>query len=345
MSHECDKKKSGKEKIKELVSKYIKVDKLKACDVKIHNAEVKNMNVETLLVDDVNLSCLLNRPNTVNIGTTLDCVDCDTREPIKPDNLDQDVWDFLTENRKLFLQRTKEDLLRGREDIRCIREAYGCVADCPPDCPIPEDCQLETCPTPNPAIFLGTVVDNVLTITETIREGDILLGTSYVLLTENGNEVGKIIAIIDEPDKIQYLLTETEDILEPTEMKTVGCALLPEECIPNPVTCDLSIPLKLYGTVTLPYLLFTESECFPGDTFTRTPLNMTYDLDVTNLTCNLATRTITILFHYAYKEQITPEPTPTPVNPCPPCDEPDIPFECLYKPLGSNINCGVIRYN
>ena len=95
MSHECDKKKSGKEKIKELVSKYIKVDKLKACDAKIHNAEVKNMNVETLLVDDVNLACILNRPNTVNIGTTLDCVDCDTREPIKPDNLDQDVWDFL----------------------------------------------------------------------------------------------------------------------------------------------------------------------------------------------------------------------------------------------------------
>lgn len=329
-----EKKKSGPEKIKELLSKYITVNHLKACDIQ----------AKKILLDDINVRPFLGTGATTNSPVLFDCIDCETKEPIKPDDLDQDVWDFLTENRKLYLKRTEEDLLRGREDIRCIRESYGCAAQCPPDCPIPEDCQLEECPTPNPAVFSGTVLDNVLTITEISKEGNIISGVSYVLLFENRNEVGQI---IDKIGENQYLLTETDDITEPTKMETIGCPMLPLECMPNPITCDLRIPLKLYGTITVPYLKYELNKETDTVDSISAPSRLSYNLDVTNQTCNLATRTVTVLFHYAYKSKSS-TPTQTPVNICPPCEEPIKPFECLYTgPVGSSeheINCGVIRY-
>ena len=130
----------------DIKSKNVKANKAKVCDIKTNNLETEDIQIR-----GIDLSCLLREPSLVTTNSAFDCVDCDTitpnnpyGDPIKPDFLEQDVWDFLMCNVRNYQTQLQNDFLGGREQIRCIKEAYGCDI-CPPDCPVPVDC---ACPEP-----------------------------------------------------------------------------------------------------------------------------------------------------------------------------------------------------
>jgi len=333
--HHCDDKNKW-EKIKNLCVK---------------NLKSKNIDTDKLTLNGIDLACALGNPTVLVNQGTYDCVDCDGNI-IKPDFLNQDVWDFLSENREEFRQKTEEDLLRGRNEIRCIRQAYGCV-QCPPDCPVPATCS---------PIFTGEFSQDgeILTVISVEPDTGKLVLNSSIILEESGVELGTLGSQISGEEgavgtyNFVVSLAPPEGVLNlqsiypcPTPGPTGPCAPVPAECLPDPDTCDLFVPVKTYATMTIPWAITFEGPCGPtgANTFSF-PMNIGFDLDVTNVTCNLAPRSVTILLHYAYIEGgntgSTGPPDPCPV--CPDRQEPS-PFECLYEPLGSNISCGVLRYN
>ena len=235
MSH-CHKDKCFKElkvknlKVREFCSKKGKVGELKADKIKVGEIEA-----DKLILNGADVGCLIGRPGVVVEVDSYDCMDCEGN-PIKPAKIDQDVWDVLTCNRNSWKETLQTDFLAGREEIRCIKLAYGCQDECPPDCPIPSNCPISDCPT--------------------------------------------------FPD---------------------GCGLLPPECIPDWKKCDLNVQNKLYKTLTLPFVNRVPNPCGGVDSEgfpysgSRFITNINYNLDINNVTCNLATRVATVMVHFAYK--------------------------------------------
>ncbi len=139
-------------KVKELCAKKIKAGFIKAKTIEANEINSENINVKNISLGGTNISCLLLAPAISNTNPQYDCMDCNITEdfpyghPIKPDFLSQDVWDYLECNREAYRQQLHDEFLEGREQIRCIKNAYGCTI-CPPDCMPVEGC---TGPCPDP---------------------------------------------------------------------------------------------------------------------------------------------------------------------------------------------------
>ena len=267
------------EKYRNIESKHIKSRYVCSKNIKTQQLEAKN-----IYLNGADIECLIGRPGIINSPINYDCMDCDGN-PIKPDMIDQDIWDFLECNRKEYQKQLELDYLDGRENIRCIQKAYNCPAPCPPDCPIPEDCNITECP------------------------------------------------FFDH---------------ETNQCQGVP---LPSECIPDYYECDLFVENKLYKTQTVPFYFKVDNPCggvneegFSYAT-SRFLTNMSYNLDIKNITCNLATRIGSILVHYAYKDSGVNESNPIENN-CPKCDgdESEDGIVCLCEP-SEDIVCGVVRLN
>ncbi|MBA3285326.1 MAG: hypothetical protein H0U27_09765, partial [Nitrosopumilus sp.] len=233
---------------KNLKLKHLKVvdfcaKKAQIKDLKVKNLITSNIVTDKLIVNGFDVECRLSTPPVIVSKFSYDCMVDGV--PQKPDNINQDVWDVLTCNREHYQAALQEDFLAGREEIRCIKKAYGCPAECPPDCPIVDT---PGCPTSCPEF----------------------------------------------PN---------------------NCELVPAQCIPDWKTCSLEIENKLYATLTLPYVFKTEDPCAVDQTSAagvRFIGNLSYNLDITNITCNLGTRVSTVLMHFAYlgSEPVGPtEPT------------------------------------
>lgn len=146
--------KCSNDEVEHLKVKNLCVKEGKIKNLKSKNAEIEKAKVETLKLEGYkgDITCFLKAGTANNFNVGFDCMDCDRTpenpygNPIKPDFLDQDVWDFLICNLRTYQEQLAEDFLEGRTQIRCIKEAYGCDI-CPPDCPIPEGCP-ENCPEP-----------------------------------------------------------------------------------------------------------------------------------------------------------------------------------------------------
>ena len=113
--------------------KHLKVNKL--C---VKNGKFRELETGKLLINGADVECIIKRPGVIINNNTYDCMD-EEGNPIKPDNIDQDVWDVLTCNRNAEQLQLENDFLLGREEIRCIKKAYGCEPSCPPDCPISDE--------------------------------------------------------------------------------------------------------------------------------------------------------------------------------------------------------------
>lgn len=332
-------------KINHLTTDHIRAKRMEACKI----------NTKQLYINNINSECLLNRTPGVNINLTRDCTDANG-QPIKPDNINQEIWDFLTLNREFYRVKTEQNYLKGRNDIRCIRQSYGCseVLGCPPDCPIPETCI---------PLFTGEISaggDN-LTVTFIKPNTGKLIKDSIILNSQTQEHLGflgeQISGTPGETGVYVFQLT-SDPVFGSIEMEAEipcpvaeetgpdqvppPCPLLPSECIPNPNNCNLFVPSKLIKTYTCPWKNEYDDLCEDGSNIRRFNhlTYMSFNLDVVNATCNLATRNITVLVHYAYKSAIKPE---SPVNPCTgKTISPE--FSCADVPE-SDIVCGVLRYN
>src|SRR5581483_11955054 len=160
-------------KIKNICAKYINVKFLKAKHIRAKTLCVENINgptgsnlvvdnltannintnTETVsslnagLINGVDFNCAFTRPAVNNVYNGFDCNDCEGN-PIKPDTIDQDIWDALTCNWKAYQSQLQDEFLQGRNQIRCIKKAFKCAPECPPDCPTPAGCTALTCPSP-----------------------------------------------------------------------------------------------------------------------------------------------------------------------------------------------------
>lgn len=264
--------------------KKLKVKKFVAKNACINNLRTKNLKSNTieadkLILDGTDIGCLIKRVPSITVSPEFDCMVDGV--PQKPDNINQDVWDVLTCNREQYRLQLEEDYLAGREEIRCIRKAYGCE-ECPPDCPIPEN---PNCPTECPTF--------------------------------------------------------------PND-----CELLPQECIPDWKTCPLIIENKLFKTKTFPFVTLFENECelvTDNNTFpysrTRFTKNIGFDLDITNVSCNLATRVASVLVHFAFVEGSTGTVGPTgPTGSVCPGETGATGLTCFEECVtDTSVVCGIIR--
>ena len=288
MSHCQDKK----EYFHDLEAKHIKVKNFCAKDVKIknlktENIKAKNIEAEKILINGADVECLLGRPGVNVQGNRYDCMLDGV--PQKPENIDQDVWDVLTCNRNAWQEQLQLANLEGRENIRCIKIAYGCEGECPPDCPVPPDCPLQECPS--------------------------------------------------FPD---------------------NCDLLPIQCRDlDWKNCNLEIENKLYKTLTLPFVRVIEKPCggvnkegFPYAE-SRFVTSMNFNLDINNVTCNLASRVASILVHFAYKETSGPTGPTGPIDSGCTGETGATGLSCFLgdtgvtgcSDLSTEITCGIIRVN
>ena len=368
MSRKCPTRKSkscDSEKIKYLQVKHLKAKEATICKLNFKDGNgggdgtlnIDALNAETvrtnnLFVKGANVECLIGRAPIRNTQVKYDCMDCEGN-PIKPDVIDQDVWDFLACNREAYRLQLQQQFLDGREQIRCIRQAYGCEPQCPSDCPVPSSCQ---------ATFMGSIEGTTLTVTS-IEAGSGLIQVGF--------ELGSDVVFVEAVTLIVSQLTGTpggvgtyqvsisQTVTESLLWASVacptpenGCAAVPAECIPDPNTCPLEVENLLYRTLTVPFYTNVPNPCggvneegFPFAT-SRLLTVMGYNLDINNVTCNLAPRVCTVLLHYAYKGSNTP--TPPPLDPCEPCPgqlEPED-LQCLcLDPPAAEIQCGIIRVN
>lgn len=268
----------------------VKTTSLLAQEVKVRDLKAKNINACNIKTEDievagVNLTCMLRAPTTIVGNAPFDCMDCEVTpeypygQPIKPDFLEQDVWDFLMCNLKSYREQLEHDFLVGREQIRCIKQAYGCEI-CPPDCPVPLDC---ICP--------------------------------------------------DAPN----------------------CEI-PEHCKPDPLTCEQRVITQLYATQTIPPYFYSCGVGTTGPTGTNQPslipgplsrLNfvndMSFNLNINNLTCTISPRVATVMVQAVYKGVPLPPPNP---SSCPTCPnrQPQDPLVCLCEQnAGPDINCNIVN--
>ncbi len=116
---------------------------LNVTNLTAENADIHNETVDILNGMDYN--CFFKTPTIKNV-VGFDCMDCDGN-PIKPDNIRQDIWDFLICNMEAYRVQMRADFQTGRDQIRCIKKAYGCAPECPPDCPSKAGCT-GGCPEP-----------------------------------------------------------------------------------------------------------------------------------------------------------------------------------------------------
>lgn len=256
-------------------SKNLTVNTAVIQDLTANNANIQNLNanaanisnLQVESINGINPSC---RTVIENSQNRFDCMDCDITDenpfgnPIKPDNIDTTVWNFLMCNLREYQAQLQTDFRAGREQIRCIKKAYGCAPDCPPDCPPVKGC---TGPCPEPP----------------------------------------------------------------------NCSVDPE-CIPDPLTCEQDVPNYLYATSTLfPYSF---SEC-NSDVEGLTSISC--DLNINNVSCNLATRVASIFVHYAYISTI-PGPTGA-TGPCQVCpgQTGDSGLSCLCNLVEPDIVCGILQ--
>lgn len=139
-------------KVKKLCAKKLKTGLFSADTIKTNQISTERIDTNNIYLSGMNLGCFLKTPVLKNAVSEFDCMDCNITEefpygqPIKPDFLKQDVWDYLSCNREAYRKQLHDEFLQGREQIRCIKNAYGCVA-CPPDCLPVEGC---TGPCPDP---------------------------------------------------------------------------------------------------------------------------------------------------------------------------------------------------
>lgn len=122
-----------------------KIKYLKVKDACVENLNAKNLMANSAFIQNLNATTLngkeICQSGSENLGNPFDCMDCNITEdapygnPIKPDDIDQRIWDFLMCNLKEYQAQLQADFRAGRDQIRCIKKAYGCAPSCPPDCP------------------------------------------------------------------------------------------------------------------------------------------------------------------------------------------------------------------
>ena len=364
-------------KVKQFCAVNAKIKQLKATKV-----EANTIETNTLILDGADVGCLIGRPPVVIASNEYDCMDCNGA-PIRPSNINQDVWDVLTCNRNAQQQILQEEFLQGRNEIRCIKQAYGCPVECPPDCPPPSTCQ----PT-----FQGFIVGNTLTVTSIVPDtGALSVGSTIYTLNLDDSHImpGTIITAFGTGTGGvgTYTINIAQDIPEITIQAQIPCPCLastgqpgcsgvtgptgcfgqvPANCIPDYDTCAFDIPNNLYRTLTLPFVFKTENVCGgvdnEGFSFadSRFISNMSYNLDITNVTCNLGTRVATVMVHFAYQEGPTGPLGPTGGIICPPAPCESCPgvtgqegLSCILQDpsiagcadLSPQVICGIVRVN
>lgn len=343
----CEKRKKTHNKPVKFES--VCVDKLCAKKGHIENLKSENIESKTLILNGLNVGCLLGRSGVSTNKTPYDCMDCNG-VPIKPDIIDQDVWDFLTCNRNAYQAQLQQDFLAGREQIRCIKKAYGCPSDCPADCPVPATCEPS---------FVGSITDDVLTVVSLVPNTG-KLGVGYTVYDNQNNVVPdtKILAqLTGVPGETGTYQVDVSQTVAEQQLSASApcpqlpdCSPIPDECKGDYYMCNLEVPNYLYKTQTLPFYFPTTDNCgsvpttgFPFST-TRLLSAMSYNLDINNVTCNLATRVASVLIQYAYKGP----PPQVPVDPCPTCPgdkQPGLECICVQDPPSEQITCGILRVN
>lgn len=348
----------------------IDVEKLKAESIKAKNIcsdklKVKTniytdiLNANNIFLDGQDLACLLkNGLSSFNQPLNYDCMECDG-VPIKPDDINQDVWDLLECNRKAYQKEIQRQNTLGREDIRCIKQAYGCGADCPADCIPPPTCA---------PIFMASI--NLTTLNVISLEpntGSILINSQIYTYNENDFQVAYGTYILEQVSGTHggvgvYTVNISQNVPEvkmqgafacPTvsEGATGPCPLVPPECIADWNTCSLEISNRLFKTITIPFISLNQSCPQLSEENKRIFVNsMNYSLNVNNISCELATRNVTVLVHFAYIDENNIPPIPN-VNPCSECPDDIVipPPSCISEQggnecsnLSSKVICGII---
>lgn len=351
------------ESFEHIKTKSLKSEKIKAKSINSNKICVKDtltsdvIKTNSMFINGVDLNCLFNTndiPIVSNFLTPYDCMDCDGN-PIKPDKINQDVWDFLECNRKAYQTQIENENLAGREEIRCIKQAYGCGADCPGDCLPPPTCK---------PIFLGGIVDKILTV-ESLEPntGDLLRGSNIFSFDQTGDQVLSGSYIIKQNSGVtggvgEYEVNLSQNVSSGTKMEatycptvdpgsTGPCPLIPSECIADWETCDLFVKNNLFKTITVPFTSLSEKCPEFIDNFLTA---MNYTLNINNVSCTLGTRNATVLVHYAYLEENV-VPNPPFVDPCEQCPgtTPSVPIICIPEEGGVGCNnlspkiiCGIV---
>lgn len=255
---DCDKK-----KIKNLKSKNIVTETLKACSLESGNASINqlqtsqalvnqlqanNLNVST--INGVNFNCL--KDTSVVVPGIITPVQYINGEPQKPDNdgsFNQKVLDELWTLNLLSANVTNLDAAYGRLKNLILSNFYDCTV-----CPTVSlnNCN---CPIPVYAVFTGSISGNLLTVTSVLDTsytncppvvGEIKVGqrvygqtaqflNSVIVNQVSGTPGGSgVYTISNEFD-------QSQDVSEQTILSISDIGI--EECA--------AIPLRIYGVETL----------------------------------------------------------------------------------------------
>lgn len=351
--------------IANLSAKSAQLEKLKVIgltdltNLKATNGTFNTLNVnETIYINGSEIQCYIAKMSNKNFNTPYDCLDCNGI-PIKPDNINSDIWDFLTCNRDAYQNVLQQQFLDGRNQIRCIKQSYGCPADCPPDCPAPATCS---------PIFNASISDNILTVLFLQPDtGLLLIGDSIFSYNPTDPQVINGTTILEQISGDTggigtYIINISQNISSAIDMKathacpnytpgqTGPCSLLPPSCIPDGQNCNLEVTNNLFATQTLPFYNFS-NECGGTVSTNGFPyrqssfLNfMGYNLNINNITCNLGQRVASILVHYAYKNNGITGNTGSTGSNCPICPGRNLPdpLTCICPNPSNDIVCGII---
>ena len=274
-------RKCSSESLRKLNVKSLCARKLNAKNAKIINADITNLTVDNLVFDGNNLNCTLsalNSPAIVNVVDTIQLSpDVGGTGPIKPANVNIDVWNALLANADLELTGLKARILQGREDI-IAEQNY------------PQ------------SVFVGSISGNVLTVIS-LTSGNLGVGQ---YLFPDPDVIGAFVA---PGTMIMYANNDGTFLV--TISQNITFQSLISKCSPVCPPLSTDVDMHIYGYDTKPLLTQSTVNCgTTGSTSTtsRVVNSMNYNLDVyykINETHTDTPRVVTVLCQLGYKEAIT----------------------------------------
>lgn len=284
--------------------KEVKVDKLCALNSEIKNAKICNLNVDFINGQSTNPDTICrNNFNTSSAPfTQIQNGPSGPVQPINPGTFDQEVWDALWQ--EILCQGyapggIQDRLQCGRLQLDLINDFHGCKV-CPPT--YLEGCQ-PFC-TPGNASVKGifSAGGNVLTVMSTDNP---LTGGAAVVLSPSKFFLG-------------YLGSQTSGAVggpgvynfepkNPIPGGVQNLEVLGEicECPTSAGICPM-VPLNVWGLKA--YSPTNQVPCNPGVTgatggfVTHVLTNLTFSLDIKNLTLNKATRSVYVMILFGYRD-------------------------------------------
>lgn len=293
-------------------SENCKIPKVEVNKLCVLNSEIKNANICNLNVDFINGESTKPVDNPVctnNFNTSsspFTQIQNGPTGPIKPTNpgtFDQEVWDSMWEEvlcQAYGIGGIQERLQCGRYQLDLINDFYGCKV-CPPS--FLEGC-LTTCEPGNP-ILKGTFsgAGKILTVIET----DGVLEEGFAVINSLDKTYLGLLGLQLSGPTGGTGVYQFAPVL-PVPIGVVNMEALGEICAcPGATGSCPGVPLNVWGLKAYPPT--KKVPCNPGatgatgGTVTQILTNISFKLNVKNLTLNLATRSVYVMILFGYKDE------------------------------------------